>query len=198
MLIEIDNIIGKNILSLETGNPAARIDGAIVNPHNLKIVAFYVSGPMVDFSPAVLFSDDIREFSPLGAIIDSGDRIMELNDEMVRLNEIINYGFSLENIKVVTENKRKIGRVHGFAVDVADFSIQQLFVRPGLWQSFLSTNLIIGRKQIIAIDNEKITVKNSDVKKPTTQNANNLTKNLEPIENPFRKAKPAVERVEEK
>lgn len=193
MLIAIENILGKNIMSLETGQVAARIDSAIINPHNLKIIAFYVSGPLVDFRPAVLFSEDIREFSEIGAIIDSGDKIMELNENMVRLKQIIDYGFEIQNIKVVDQNKHKIGRLKSYAVDIANFSIQQIFVRAGFWQSFLNTNLIIGTKQIIAIDNEKITIKNSTIKSETSHQT---TTNLQQIENPFRQPKPASENIE--
>ena len=62
MLITIERMLNQPVMSLQTGQPLAKIDSPIINPNNLKIVAFYVSGPMVDFNPAVLFAEDIREF----------------------------------------------------------------------------------------------------------------------------------------
>jgi hypothetical protein len=47
MLITIERILNQPIMSLQTGQPLAKIDTPIVNPNNLKIVAFYVSGPFI-------------------------------------------------------------------------------------------------------------------------------------------------------
>ena len=46
------------VMSLQTGQQLATIGDPIVNPRNLKIVAFYVSGPLVDHTPAVLFTEE--------------------------------------------------------------------------------------------------------------------------------------------
>ena len=85
-------------MSLQTGQPLGRLAAPIIDPYTLRIVAFYVEGPRLDFSPAVLFTDDIREFGRLGAIVNSVDNIMS-TDGLVRLNEIIscNRSFKLRD-----------------------------------------------------------------------------------------------------
>lgn len=40
MLIVSRNLIGQPVMGLQTGQPLAKIDAAIINPGNLKIVAF--------------------------------------------------------------------------------------------------------------------------------------------------------------
>ena len=198
MLIDIQSLLGANVMSLQTGQPLAKLLEPIVDPRNLKIVAFYVAGPMVDFAPAVLFSEDIREFGRLGAIVNSGEQILPLDENLVRLQEIIDLGFQLEGILVVDEQKHKLGKVENYTLVPENFVIQQLYVRPTLMKSLSVAHLTVGRDQIVAIDNQKITVKTPTVKEEKL--AGSMVKNLGlgDFENPFRKpkAEPAPARIE--
>ena len=197
MLLTIKNMLGSAVMSLQTGQPLARLDTPIINPHNLKIVAFYVSGPMVDFTPAVLFSEDIREFGELGAIVDSSDNILS-PEGMVRLGEVISYGFVLDGIHVVDEQKHKLGRVENYTLNPDDFMIQQLYLKPTLMKSLSIAHLTVSRDQIVAIDNDKITVRTPTVREKTVKKVVKETPETVPFENPFRKPKPAAEHAESK
>lgn len=194
MLITIANMLGASVMSLQTGQPLAKISSAIIDPRNLKIVAFYVNGPMVDFSPAVVFSEDIREFGELGAIVDSSDNILS-PEGMVRLGEVISYSFNINNLWVVDENKNKLGRVENYTLNPENFLIQQLYLKPTLMKSFSVANLTISRNQIIEINNQKIIVKSPKVREKTAQKVANLPIS-ENFENPFRKPKPVAESSE--
>jgi uncharacterized protein YrrD len=194
MLITIDNLLGSPVMSLQTGQPLAQLDAAIINPHNLKIIAFYVSGPLVDFSPAVVFAEDIREFGDLGAIVDSSDNILDPT-ELVRLNEVISYNFELANIWVVDEHRHKLGRVENYTLDPESFLIQQLYLKPTLMKSLSVANLTVSRNQIVAIDNQKITVKSPTVRENITSKVP-AKLNDAGFENPFRKPKPAAEPID--
>ena len=172
-------------MSLQTGQPLGWLAEPIINPHNLRIVAFYVNGPRLDFSPAVIFSEDIREFGRVGAIVDSADNIMS-PEGMVRLSEIINYNFRLQHILVVDDQGHKLGRVDNYVVDVMNFEVRQLYVKPSWWKSFAMTDLIIHRNQIIQIEPDRITVKAPTVKEkqPLVDDARRV---LNPeFDNPFR------------
>ena len=186
-------MLGAPIMSLQTGRPLARIDAAIVDPRSLKIVAFYVSGPAVDFSPAVLFSEDIREFGSLGAIVDSSENILS-PEGMVRLSEIIDFRFELNGINVIDDQKSRLGRVENYTLNPDNFLVQQLYLKPNLMKSFSVSHLTISRNQITSIDNDKIVVKAPTAKEKITQK---VAKSTPPIsddfENPFRKPKSATE-----
>jgi len=197
MLLTIRNMLGAPVMSLQTGQPLAKLDSAIINPHNLKIVAFYVSGPLVDFSPAVVFSEDIREFGDLGAIVDSSDNILDPSD-MVRLGEIISYNFALDGIWVVDEHKHKLGRVENYTLNPTDFMIQQLYLKPTFAKSFAISSLTVSRDQIVAIDNQKITVRTPTVRDKTVAKVASAPPQPGNFENPFRKPKPAAENIESK
>ena len=190
-------MLGAPVMSLQTGQPLAKIDLPIINPHNLKIVAFYVSGPMVGFSPAVLFAEDIREFDEMGAIVDSSDNILS-PEGMVRLGEVISYGFVLDGIHVVDEHHHKLGRVENYTLNPDDFMIQQLYIKPTLMKSLSVAHLTVARNQIVAIDNQKITVKSPTVSEKVVKTAPVSSISTVPFENPFRKPKPATEHVDQK
>ncbi len=177
-------------MSLQTGQPLAKLGQPIINPNDLKIVAFYVSGPMVGFSPAVLFSEDIREFGEMGAIVDSSDNILS-PEGMVRLGEVMSYGFVLDSMNVVDEEKRKLGRVENYVLDPDTFMIQQLYLKPKLMKSLSVAHLTVSRNQIVAIDNDKITVKTPTVREKAVKKAKAGTApETVAFENPFRKPKP--------
>ena len=189
-------MLGAPVMSLQTGQPLAKLDTPIIDPHNLKIVAFYVSGPMVDFSPAVVFAEDIREFGEMGAIVDSSDNILNPTD-MVRLGEVIGYNFALNGIWVVDKHKRKLGRVENYTLNPDNFLVQQLYLKPTLVKSFSVAHLTVSRDQIVSIDNQKITVKSPTVKEKVAQKVAAVPTPGN-FENPFRKAKPAAEHAETK
>lgn len=194
MLITIERMLNQPVMSLQTGQPLAKIDTPIINPNNLKIVAFYVSGPMVDFNPAVLFAEDIREFGEMGAIVDSSDNIMS-PEGMVRLSKVINYNFHLPGISVFDENKRKLGKVESYTLNPDNLQIQQLYLKPTLAKSLRVAHLTVSRDQIVEIDNDKIIVKAPNVRKKV---ADSITpnENAIPFDNPFRKPKPAPDNIE--
>jgi len=182
-------------MSLQTGQPLAKLGVPIIDPHNLKIVAFYVSGSMVDFTPAVLFSEDIREFGDVGAIVDSSDNILS-PEGMVRLGEVISYGFMLDGIHVVDEQGRKLGRVQNYTLDPESFLIEQLYLKPTMMKSFSVAHLTVSRSQIVAIDNQKITVKTPTVKEKAVKKIKNVeSPDAVPFDNPFRKPKSATENI---
>jgi uncharacterized protein YrrD len=196
MLLTIKNMLGAPVMSLQTGQPLAKLGAPIVNPNNLKIVAFYVGGPMVGFSPAVLFSEDIREFGEVGAIVDSSDNILS-PEGMVRLSEVISYGFVLDGIHVVDEQNHKLGRVENYVLSPDDFMIQQLYLKPTMMKSLKVAHLTVGRDQIVAIDNDKITVRTPTVREKVAEKIVKPSENSVPFENPFRKpAKPVAESAE--
>ena len=72
MLLAINRILGAPVMSLQTGQPLCKLASPIINPYNLRIVAFYVDGPRLDFSPAVVFTEDIQNFVYQKQRIDHG------------------------------------------------------------------------------------------------------------------------------
>lgn len=189
MLMTIDHIIGMPVLSLQTGQPLAQVIEPIVNPYNLKVVALYVDGPMIEYNPAVVFTEDIRAVNSRGVVVDSNDNIMS-PEGMVRLNEVIDFDFHLVKLLVVDNHGHKLGHVSGYTIEPNDFNIMQIEVRPRLMQSFTMTDMLIGRDQIVEIDNNKIVVKAPDIRVKQPHAVKTTKQMLNPeFDNPFRKPK---------
>ena len=188
MLVPIERLLGMPILSLQTGAELAHADGVIIDPRQLKVVALRVAGSLLDHNDSVLHPEDIREISDLGFIIDSSDKLMS-TDGLVRLQQVIDFGFSLNGTRVEDEQGRKVGSVKSYAVDPNSFFVQQLYIKPPLMRSIGLTMLTIHRSQIISITNEKIVVKS-----PTVQKKVKSVENDQPaFVNPFRAPAPPLE-----
>jgi len=170
------------IISIQTGGHMGRVTSAIIDPRQLKIIAFRCEGPAIQIDPAILHSEDIREVSNLGLIINSTDNIMAV-DDLVRLKEVMDLDFKLEDKLVVEESGHKIGKVTAYSVEVSSFYIIKLHVKPGLISSFKTTERIIDRNQIVEITPEKVVVKSATVKeeKPAA------VRTMPVVENPFRR-----------
>lgn len=179
MLILKQGVVGVPIMSLQTGEEIARTESPIIDPRQLVIMAFYCEGPRLDFHPSVLHTDDIREISELGFIVNSADALMSPED-LVRLKEVIGLKFRLDDKPVVDEDGNKLGKVHDYGLDNRTFQIMQIRVVPPLWQALQTTELIIGRNQIIEVTDSEIVVRSPSER--ATEAA------AEPLTNPFRRA----------
>jgi sporulation protein YlmC with PRC-barrel domain len=183
MLVLKEHLWGMPILSLQTGTQIAQTAAPIIDPRELKIVAFYCEGPHLDTSPAVLHIDDIREISNLGFIVDGAESIMPPTD-LVRLQQIIGFNFQLEGKLVVEDSGRKVGKVHNYTVDTKSFYITQIHAQPNIWQSFSVSDVPVGRAQIKEITDDKIVVRSATI--PAKQQA-------APMHNPFHQHQPQTE-----
>lgn len=177
MLVLVESLLKLPIVSLQTGQDLAHPTRAIIDPRQLHIIAFYCEGPNLDDDPAVLHTDDIREVSTIGLIVDSADDIMSPND-LVRLQQVLNFNFILEEKPVVDDLGNKIGKVSQYAVETNTFHIIKLHVKPTLLKAWNTTERIIDRSQIVEINDKHIVVKSATIKaKPVVRPV---------FENPFR------------
>jgi len=169
-------------MSLQTGTQVGLATGHIIDPRRLTIVAFYCEGPLIDFAPAILHVSDIREFSSIGLIVDSGENIMP-PDDLVRLKEIMDYKFEIEGRQVVEEGGHKLGKVNSYTVDSESFYIMKLHVKPTFLQSFGQTELLIDRTQIREINDKQIVVRRAAIQDEQRARFSPLPH----VDNPFRK-----------
>ena len=158
MLLLKDRLEGTPIMSLQTGSAIAQVSELIIDPRQLKVVAFYCEGPRLDVHPAILHASDIRELSDVGLIVDSADVIMQ-PDDLVRLKEILAFKFVLDHKQVATESGSKLGKVATFTLDNETLFIVKLHVRPGGLHAFKTTEFIIDRSQIVQVTDHEVIVK---------------------------------------
>lgn len=184
------------VLSLHVGGAVAYTKRAIIDPEDLKIMAYSLEGPALKNDPEIgdiLDMNDVREVSNQGFIVDSTD-VFAFRDEMVKLDEIIKLEFDLIGLKVVDDNGKKIGKVVDYTLDTATFMVYQLIVQRPVMASLIDPQLTINRSQIVEIDDFKVVIKNGKsevkVKKETKADSEEFVPNFV---NPFRKPSHAVE-----
>lgn len=191
MLISGPDLLHTPVLSLQTGGELAKTSVAIINPHNLAVIAYQVAGTNLDHEPSLLRVEDIREVSQIGIIIDSSDEFVQPVD-IIKLNSIYELHFSLERKSVLDEKRNKVGKVIEYVVDSDSFTIQQIIVKRPFLRSFNDPELIIHRSQIVEVTDHAIVIQaKAKINQPLPKTSRNYV-------NPFRQSTPQVEGIQQK
>jgi uncharacterized protein YrrD len=146
------------VMSLQTGTRLASTGTPLINPANLKILAFELEGPLLTEKPSFLRVADIRELSGVGMIIDSSDELLAL-DDVIKIKELYELGFKLIGMNVIDEHKHKIGKVDNYTVETGSYVIEQLNVKHGILRGLTDTGVLVHRSQITEINDNAIIVK---------------------------------------
>lgn len=156
MLQLSESILNRPIMSLRTGQPVGTALEPIINPNNLKIEGFYCSDKFSK-DELILLYQDIRDIIPQGIVIDDHD-VLTHPDELVRLKDVLEIGFTLIGKPVVTVHKDRVGKVTDYATDMETFYVQKLYVSQSIFKSFNSGTLGIDRNQINEITDKRIII----------------------------------------
>lgn len=190
MLMVGSNMTNFPVLSLHVGGEIARTKQAIIDPEDLKIIAYTLEGAIIQNDPEVgniLDLADVRELSEKGFIVDSAD-VFTTREDVVKLDEIMSLDFNLVGLKVVDQRGKKLGKIVDYTIDSGSFMVYQLIVQRPVMSSFIDPQLTINRSQIVEIDDFKVTIKHSTsqvkVKKPKEEPKEEFVPNFS---NPFRK-----------
>lgn len=186
MLVPIKQLIGVPIMSLQTGTELARTVDVVLDPRRMKVTAFYVDGPLLETHPSVLHPADIREFSDIGFIVDNSERLMT-TEGLVRLQAIIDLDFQLNGMKVIDEQKHKLGKVIDYIVEPDGFTIQQLYIQAPLLRNLSTATHVIKRSQIVTVRKDVIVVKSTAITDTASEPA---SQTAQAFVNPFRGTQP--------
>ncbi len=189
MLILGSRLKDTPVMSLQTGTRLARTGAPIIDPANLKVVAYEVDGPLLSEHPSFLRTADIREMGGVGMIIDSNDELIGLHD-VIKIKELHDLRFALVGMPIVDELKHKLGKVDDYTLESDSFVIQQLNVSHGILKGLTDTGRLIHRSQIVEINDDAIIVKTTA--KKTTEPVMQATRTE--FVNPFRNPAPQTER----
>lgn len=150
------------IISLQTGQTIGKLGNAIVNLEKLEIVAFFVTENPIG-PEATLMIRDIRQLAKDCLVIDSADEIAN-SSEIVRIQQLLNSGYKVVGLPVFTQSGTRLGNVIDFTINWETKLISKLYVKPKLWQRFLSSNLVIDRLQIVEVTNSRVTTSDATSK----------------------------------
>lgn len=162
MLVYASKLIGTPVLSVQAGGRIANVTELIVDPDNLKIIAFKLGGPLMMKAKAnILDIKSVREYSNYGLVIDDIEELVE-KDDVVKISQILNLNFNLNGLKVETKKGSYLGKIEDYTVTSEDFIVQQLIVKRRLMKSFLDPQLTISRKEIVEITDYKVIIKDEE------------------------------------
>lgn len=161
MLVYNSRLANTPILSVQSSGAVARIVKPIVDPDNLKVIAFRVDGPIVSGSNNILDVSSIREYSHLGIVIDDNDELLSESD-VVRIEEVLRLNFDLIGLKVESKKGARLGRVIDYTINSDDYMVQQIIVKRPAVKSLLDPELTIHRREIVEVTDYKVVVKDEE------------------------------------
>lgn len=177
MLILSEAISGKKVMSMHAGGAIASLAEPIIDPANLKINAFSISARGMKYF-SVLHGSDIREWSAIGAIVNSEDAIMEVDENMPKIKELIEGGFKLEGIGVRTESGKRLGRVRNFVFETDGFFVVKLNIERRSLLGLVNTPISIERDSIVNVT-KKFIVISDNANKVKSKSEKKQTANVE-------------------
>lgn len=188
MLVIGSKMINNPILSLHVGDQIAATQRAIVDPEDLRVIAYTLTGPLLNDPEVgnILMTDDVRELGPNGLIIDSIDRLVNRED-IIRLDEVMSLNFNLVGLKVVSEDGKKIGKIIDYTLDSQSFMVYQLIVQRPIFASFNDPQLTVNRSQIVEIDDFKVTIRHDEEEVKVKKKESSEEEFKPDFVNPFRK-----------
>lgn len=161
MLTLGNSLHSKPIMSLRTGSKIGVVGDPIIDPNNLKIEGWHAYDEN-DKREGILLGQDIRDILAQGFAVNDHEAISDPSD-LVRLQKILDLNFEIIGKPVVTNHKKKLGKVADYAFEKNGFFIQKLYVSQSIVKNFSGGNLVIDRTQIIEITHSKITVREATV-----------------------------------
>lgn len=160
-------LVGKPVLSLQTGAPVGTTFSPIINPNNLKIEGFYCQDRF-EKKQMVLLTQDVRDILPQGIVVNDHHALTD-PEELIRLKDVIELDFELIGKPVQTVSKERVGKVADFAADSETLYIQKLYVTRSILKSLGTGQLSIDRNNIVEITSRKIVIQ--EILKPTKAGA---------------------------
>lgn len=179
-------LISAPVLSVQAGGPIGKITSTIIDPNDLKIIAFRLEGPLVNKQQNLLDARSIREYSNYGFVIDDIDELIG-PDDVIKISDILKLNFDLLNLKVETKKGSKLGKVQDFTVTSEDFIVQQIIVKRPAVKALIDPELTISRKEIVEITDYKVIIKDEEKVLKQKAEKEDFVPNFV---NPFRESQP--------
>lgn len=166
MLIFREQFIDSTVASVQSGLPCGKITRFIVDPASLAISLLVIEDL---HETTYLLPSDIRYATAERIIIDAEEKLSE-SDDLLRHQELITQNFDPIGCTVVTESRKKLGKVTNYAIDDTSWQIAKLYVMAGILGNPLQQEQIIEVSDVVNVENKKITVRDlrNRVHKPLT------------------------------
>lgn len=185
MLIPGSHLLRLPIMSLQTGAQIAVTKAPLIDPGTLEIKAYRISHTSDSSRDYFIRINDIRELADVGLIVDSEDELVTYGD-VISLDKVIDRNFTLVGKKVISRDRKNLGKVIDYTLDIDSFTVIQLTVKRPIIHSLGEIELLIHRSQIREINNKSIIVDAGAIDSEPV-----AAKISQSYSNPFRNTTPA-------
>jgi len=134
----------------------------IINPDNGRVVGIMLRLPGRR-KPMVANTSAIVGFGMNFMMIEDMECI-SMPDEIIRIKEVLDRDVNIIDSTVVDEDKRNLGKVRDYSINLLEMKLARLYVRKKPFVSPFFKNFIISAENIVKIEKKKITVKSGLVK----------------------------------
>ena len=148
-------LIGLTVASVQSGLPCGKIESLIVSPEKLTVELLCI---LDQGGIAYLLPSDIRFIADDRVIIDAEHKLSEA-DDLLRHQEAIKNAFSPIGCSVVTESRKKLGKVSEYSLDNQSWAAVKLYVSPGLFGNPLQEELMVDRHDVVDVMSNKIVIR---------------------------------------
>lgn len=148
--------MNRPIMSLRTGSQVGTATAPIINPNNLKIEGWYCQDRFSK-NPLILLSQDTRDIIKQGIVVNDHDVLVD-PEELIRLKDTLELQFELLGKPVFTTNKKRLGKVSDYAVEVPSLYIKKLYVSQSIIKSLSGGSLSVDRTQIVEITQRRVII----------------------------------------
>lgn len=156
-------------MSLRSSGKIAIAIRPIINPNNLQVEGWRCEDSFSK-TELILLKQDVRDFVPQGIAVNDHDVLSE-PEELIRLREVLELDFEVIGKHVVTNRRRRLGKVNDYALDPITMKIQKLYVSRPVYKSLSDGQLSVDRSQIIEITTSTVVVRDTEVTQEKTMPA---------------------------
>ncbi len=130
---------------------------------SLEVVAFTCEPhPQIGKHPVLLLRD-VRQVAIDCLLVNTAEDLVEAED-IVRLAPLLERNFDPRGLRVVTDLKRRIGKVEDYTINLQTYHLQKIYVRQSLVHSWIGASLIIDRSQILEVSEREFIVRDATIK----------------------------------
>jgi sporulation protein YlmC with PRC-barrel domain len=149
-------LVNKPVLSLQTSSQIALAVGFLIDPTSLKIIGLQCKDNFGGQNK-ILLAQDVRDILAQGYVVNDLHALTDPKD-LVKFKDLIDLNFQLTGKTVVTDSKKRLGKVSDFAVEKETLYIQKFYVEQSLIKSLSGGQLSVDRNQIVEITPKKIII----------------------------------------
>ena len=161
MIILASKVVDKPVLTIRAGGRVGTVTGVLIDPFKLQVAGFWVQKGAKAKHSHLPLSQDIREFTIRGIIVDDSSAIVGVED-LPRFKEIIEIDYQIPGKKVVS-GRYKHGKALDFGINTATLQIASITGKPSFTKMFGATSFSFARKQIKSINDGAIEVSKDPV-----------------------------------